>query len=79
MSGGLTLADAQEQLQLWLNASKALANHKQATIGQRTITHADASEVTKMIGYWNRTCQQLSQPRRKRHRQIRFLDFNIRG
>ena len=80
MSCGLTLEQIQEQLAAWLLASTNLAAGKSATIGQRTITRADASEVRSMIGYWNRACIQASKGRgSKNHRQIRFTTFSLQG
>lgn len=54
---GITLSQAEAQLQLWLDASSALATGKAYTIGSgtstaRQLTRANAQEVLEMISFW---------------------------
>ena len=57
---GITLANAEAQLALWLAADAAVATGQEYTIGGRTLKRADAGEITKKIDYWNSKVQTLS-------------------
>ena len=52
----MTLDEAQQHLQAWLNADLALANAKSYQLvtpsGSRTVTRADAQEIQNQIKYW---------------------------
>lgn len=50
---GLTLANAEAQLALWLAADAAVATGQSYEIAGRRLTRADAAEVTKKLDYWN--------------------------
>ena len=61
----ITLAQAESQLQLWLDASASLAAGKSYTIGSgtstaRQLTRADAKEVREMISFWQGQADALS-------------------
>jgi len=56
----LTLAQAQTSLDLWVTASESLAKGKEVSMGDRTLTHANAEEVVKMITFWERKVASLS-------------------
>lgn len=66
---GLTLAEAQAQLDDWLAASRAVAAGQAFTIstatGSRTLTRADAKEVREMIDYWSAKVADLTPGRRR--------------
>lgn len=47
-----TLEEAQTKLQQWLDADSSVAKQKSVTIGDRTITHENASEIRKNISFW---------------------------
>jgi len=49
---GLDLRYANEQLDLWLSADRAVSNAQSYTIGNRTLTRVNASEIRKNIDYW---------------------------
>lgn len=49
---GITVAEAQLQLDLWLAASRALATGKSYQIGTRTLTRANWAEVKDAIKYF---------------------------
>ena len=55
---GITLAQAQAQLDVWLAASTALASNQSYEIAGRKITRN--AEVIEKIEYWNQQVQQLS-------------------
>lgn len=53
---GLTLADAEAQLALWLAASAAVATGQEYEIdtgnGRRRLRRADAAEIRQQIVFW---------------------------
>lgn len=49
---GITLAQAEAQLTLWLNASTAIASGQEYTIGNRHLKRADLNEVNESIKMW---------------------------
>jgi hypothetical protein len=53
MSATITLAVAKTQLQLWIDADAATATGQSYSIGQRSLTRADAEEITEKIQYWS--------------------------
>lgn len=57
---GITLADAQAQLDAWLAASLAVANNQSYTIGDRTLTRANAAWIQSQIAFWEGRVQSLS-------------------
>jgi hypothetical protein len=65
MMSGITLAQAQEQLALWLEASKAVASSQSYTIAtessSRTLTRAEAKEIREQITFWDAKVKRLSQ------------------
>lgn len=50
---GITLANAESQLALWLAADAAVATSQSYEIAGRRLTRADAGEITAKIDYWN--------------------------
>jgi hypothetical protein len=56
---GITLAQAEEQLGLWLAASTAVSSKQSYRIGERQLTHADAGEILKMIEFWDKRAAAL--------------------
>lgn len=50
---GITLEVAQKKLDLWLEAQDIIATGQSYTIGSRTMTRANLTEVRNMIAYWN--------------------------
>lgn len=64
MSVGITLAEAQVQLALWLAASAGLASSQSYEIEtngvRRSLTRADAAEVRRNIEFWDGKVQALS-------------------
>jgi hypothetical protein len=57
---GVTLAVAQAQLELWLAADAAVASGQSYSIKDRSLSRADAAEITNKIEYWNGWVQRLS-------------------
>lgn len=57
---GITLPQAQAQLDLWLAASEAVAKKQSYSIAGRSLTLADAADIQKSIQYWDTKVQKLS-------------------
>lgn len=66
---GITLTQAQTQLDAWLAASAAVALNQSYSIGNRSLSRADAGDIMDQIKYWEGMVQRLtSAPTRKRTR-----------
>lgn len=50
---GITLAQAEAQLASWLEANTKTAADQSYSIGNRTLTRADAKEILQQISFWN--------------------------
>lgn len=58
---GITYEQADAQLALWIAASTDIATNGQSvTIGNRTYTAANLSEINKQIEFWDRQVKRLS-------------------
>lgn len=62
---GITLAQAEAKLTLWMTAEEAIASNQSYEIeepggGRRKLTRADLAEVSRRISYWNNKVVQLS-------------------
>ena len=49
---GITLETAKRHLDAWLQAELAVTNAQSYTIGSRTMTKANLTEIRKSIEYW---------------------------
>lgn len=57
---GITLAKAQAQLDLWIEADAKVASGQSYSIGNRSLSRADAGEITRKIDYWDGKVKQLT-------------------
>lgn len=57
---GLTQTQAETQLALWLAADAAVAGGQSYSIGQRSLTRADAKEIRENIDYWDAKVRRLA-------------------
>ena len=57
---GITLAQAEAKLAIWLDAEEAVANSQAYTIGGRSMTRANLTEIRETIDYWDRKVRRLS-------------------
>lgn len=57
---GITLDQAQAQLDLWIGASAAVARKQSYSIAGRSLTLADAADIRSNVEYWNNQVQKLS-------------------
>ena len=67
---GITLAQAEAQLALWLAASQAVALNQSYSIEGLSLTRADEGKILSMIDFWDRWCRKLSPGGSSRIRQI---------
>ncbi len=67
---GITLAQAEEQLIAWLNASKAVAKGQHYKIGERQLTRANAAEIQQQITFWDAKVRLLSRGGRRSYRAV---------
>ncbi len=51
---GITLAQAESQLGLWMAASEKVAQGQSYTIGGHTLTRADARAIQQQVDYWDK-------------------------
>lgn len=69
----MTLEQARQHLQAWLEADLALATGKEYTIGTRSLTRANAAEIKERIRYWSGVVNRL-QGRSSRCRRVVPID-----
>lgn len=65
---GLTLAQAETALALWIAADQAVAAGQSYSIKDRSLSRADAAEITRKIDYWDNKVKMLSRLARGRGR-----------
>ena len=56
---GWTLEEAQNNLNMWLDAEKAIAGGQSYKIGSRSVSYADLKQVTDRISFWKRQVEML--------------------
>jgi hypothetical protein len=56
---GLTKAQAETQLALWLAADTAVATGQSYSIAGRSLTRANAAEIRENIKFWNAQVKSL--------------------
>lgn len=57
---GITLAQAQTQLDAWLAASLAVTSGQSYSIGNRSLSRADAGEIRSQIEFWEGRVKSIS-------------------
>jgi len=55
-----TLAEAQAHLAEWLLAESACASGQSYTIGSRSLTRSDLTDIAARIAFWRRECDRLA-------------------
>lgn len=74
---GITLADAQSQLTIWLAASAAVAASQSYEIpqgtGQRKLTRANAAEIRQQVEFWDQKVKQLTSASAGGRRRVRYV------
>ena len=61
----ITLTQSQTQLDAWLAADTAVASRQSYTVNGRSVTRADAAEITQKIEYWAAKVDMLNGTRRR--------------
>lgn len=51
-ANGVTLAIAKKHLEAWLMAELEVTTHQSYTIGSRSLTKANLSEIRKQVEFW---------------------------
>ena len=59
---GITLTQAQGLLDLWITADQAVASGQSYTICGRSLTLANAGEITNKIQFYSGLVERLSRP-----------------
>ncbi len=57
---GITLAQAQAKLDLWMEAEEAVASGQSYSIGNHSLTRASLSEIRESISYWDHQVKRLT-------------------
>jgi hypothetical protein len=74
---GITLEQAQAQLDAWLAASTAVAGNQEYEIetgnGRRRLKRADAAAIREQIDYWQKKVDQLTTAAAGGRRRTRYI------
>jgi hypothetical protein len=75
----ITLERAKIHLEAWLNAELKVTNGQNYTIGSRSLTYANISEIRKQIEYWKNQVANLEvlASGRKNSRSKRFVPRDL--
>ena len=76
---GITLETAQKHLDAWLEAEMQVTNAQSYTIGSRTLTKANLTEIRNAIEYWQQKVTILENLKKNngRSRVKRFLPRDL--
>ncbi len=61
---GITLETAKKHLDAWLEAEMTVTTGQSYTIGSRTLTRANLTEIRNAIEYWNGKVNQMENVKR---------------
>jgi len=75
---GITLAQAQSQLAVWLAASIAVAGNQEYEIdtgsaGRRRLKRADAAEIRQQVAFWQAKVDALTPANEGGRRRTRYV------
>lgn len=73
----ITLEEAKKNLQLWLEASQAVAAGQSYTIGTRSLTRASLRQIMDMIAYWRKEVAALEAAETGRSRVYRGVPRDL--
>jgi hypothetical protein len=57
---GITLAESEAKLVLWMEADDKVASGQSYSIGGRSLSRADAKMIQENIKFWDRKVKELS-------------------
>lgn len=69
---GITLAQAEAKLTLWMDANDAVARNQSFSVGGRTLTRANLSEILRQIEFWDAKVKSLTASGNRRNR-VRYI------
>ncbi|WP_175796340.1 DUF6148 family protein [Burkholderia anthina] len=69
---GITLEQAQQQLDTWLAASMAVAKNQSYELEGRKYTRANLAEIQASINFWDAKVKSLT-PTRRRGARVRYV------
>lgn len=74
---GITLAQAQAQLEMWLAASEAVSQSQSYRIetnnASRYLSRADASEIREQVKFWDGKVKEMTPPAAGGRRRTRYV------
>lgn len=70
---GITLNDAQEMLDLWLEAERAVTTGRSYKIGTRSLTRADVSDIASRVSFWRNEVERLENGQGRGARVLRAV------
>ena len=73
----ITLIQAKEHLNIWLEAEREIAISQSYKIGTRSLTRADLKEVRNQIKFWLDKVAELENKRKGRNRMIRAVPRDL--
>lgn len=73
----ITIEEAKANLNMWLEAEKAVATGQSYKIGSRSLTRASLSDITKRIAYWQNVIDQLEAGRGRGARVLRAVPRDL--
>lgn len=65
---GITLQQAEEHLQVWLQAEIEISTSQSYKIGTRSLTRADLKEVREQIKFWQNKVSEIENTKKHRGR-----------
>ena len=69
----ITLSDAQEMLDLWLEAERAVTTGQSYKIGTRSLTRADVSDIASRVSFWRNEVERLENGQGRGARVLRAV------
>lgn len=68
---GITLAQAQEHLEMWLEAELEVTTSQSYQLGSRSLTRANLKEIRETIDYWQKKVNDLLAARNGGRNKVR--------
>ncbi|WJZ69984.1 hypothetical protein PVP_XSN000005 [Vibrio phage PVP-XSN] len=72
-----TLQEAQQMLQTWINAEKAVATGQSYKIGSRSLQRVNLSEIRKQINFWRNEIDRIKNGRSRGARVMRAVPRDL--
>ncbi|WZL14726.1 head-tail adaptor [Vibrio phage vB_VpaM_XM1] len=72
-----TLQEAQQMLQTWIDAEKAVATGQSYKIGSRSLQRVNLSEIRKQINFWRNEIDRIKNGRGRGARVMRAVPRDL--